>query len=310
MDSTLKVWDLKMGQILYTLYGHEGPATCINFSKCGDFFSSGGSDAILMVWKSNVKNMDEENESLTKSEMSRLKSNTKRVDDYENKVGYSKTLGKKTPKFSVTAEKPSVANQQYASTAKSQTLNSSNIFNKLPSELSTTFEKMIQQLDIIATTMKIMDQRIKTVENQIADLYQMKQSVRNYETGNLMGTKTFQNNEVFQDEIEGNNYPKVNNNFYTKNDFRMSQNSSKYEEEMDNIKNEDNFQHQNVFNQNLGGTLGYYNNNNEEEFIKQSGEHMRTPVEIFEDVSNHVEEFNQELEDGIEIIEENPNENY
>jgi len=22
-DSTLKVWDLKMGQILYTLYGHE-----------------------------------------------------------------------------------------------------------------------------------------------------------------------------------------------------------------------------------------------------------------------------------------------
>jgi centriolar protein POC1 len=23
MDSTLKIWDLKMGQILYTLYGHE-----------------------------------------------------------------------------------------------------------------------------------------------------------------------------------------------------------------------------------------------------------------------------------------------
>ncbi|MFM7852389.1 MAG: hypothetical protein ACKO96_10855, partial [Flammeovirgaceae bacterium] len=22
-DSTLKIWDLKMGQILYTLYGHE-----------------------------------------------------------------------------------------------------------------------------------------------------------------------------------------------------------------------------------------------------------------------------------------------
>ncbi len=23
MDSTMKIWDLKMGQILYTLYGHE-----------------------------------------------------------------------------------------------------------------------------------------------------------------------------------------------------------------------------------------------------------------------------------------------
>lgn len=59
MDSTVKVWDLKMGQILYTLYGHEGPATAANFSPDGDFFCSGGTDAVLMVWKSNVKNMDD-----------------------------------------------------------------------------------------------------------------------------------------------------------------------------------------------------------------------------------------------------------
>jgi hypothetical protein len=30
---------------------------------------------------------------------------------------------------------------------------------------------MISQLDIIANTMKIMDQRIATVENQVTDLY-------------------------------------------------------------------------------------------------------------------------------------------
>jgi hypothetical protein len=45
------------------------------------------------------------------------------------------------------------------------------MFSKLPDELSTTFQKMISQLDIIANTMKIMDQRIATVENQVTDLY-------------------------------------------------------------------------------------------------------------------------------------------
>lgn len=51
-----------MGQILYTLYGHEvriifyskGPASAVNFSYEGDFFFSGGVDSVVMVWKSNV----------------------------------------------------------------------------------------------------------------------------------------------------------------------------------------------------------------------------------------------------------------
>ena len=53
-DATLKIWDLRKGQIMYTLYGHEGPTTTAAFSPLGDFIISGGADQNLVIWKSNL----------------------------------------------------------------------------------------------------------------------------------------------------------------------------------------------------------------------------------------------------------------
>lgn len=53
-DATLKVWDLRKGQIMYTLYGHEGPTTTASFSPLGDYIVSGGNDQNLVIWKSNL----------------------------------------------------------------------------------------------------------------------------------------------------------------------------------------------------------------------------------------------------------------
>ena len=60
-DSTVKIWDLRQGHILYSLYGHEGAATTCNFSPGGDFFTSSGADAVVMVWKSNLNEIETEN---------------------------------------------------------------------------------------------------------------------------------------------------------------------------------------------------------------------------------------------------------
>ena len=59
-DSTLKIWDLRQGHILYTLYGHEGSSNAIGFSPCGDYFTSGGTDSVVMVWKSNLEEVEQE----------------------------------------------------------------------------------------------------------------------------------------------------------------------------------------------------------------------------------------------------------
>jgi centriolar protein POC1 len=59
-DSTLKVWDLSQGRVIYTLYGHEGSSNSAHFSPCGDYFTSAGNDSIVMVWKSNLADVDQE----------------------------------------------------------------------------------------------------------------------------------------------------------------------------------------------------------------------------------------------------------
>ena len=39
-----KVWDLREGQILYMIKGHEGATTSAMFSPTGDHFASGSQD--------------------------------------------------------------------------------------------------------------------------------------------------------------------------------------------------------------------------------------------------------------------------
>lgn len=53
LDSTLKVWDVREGQLFYTLHGHEGAVGSCCFSPAGDFFASAGCDEQVMVWKTN-----------------------------------------------------------------------------------------------------------------------------------------------------------------------------------------------------------------------------------------------------------------
>lgn len=39
-----QVWDLREGQLLYTLHGHEGATNGTAFSPAGDYFASCGAD--------------------------------------------------------------------------------------------------------------------------------------------------------------------------------------------------------------------------------------------------------------------------
>ena len=49
----LQVWDLREGQLFYTLHGHEGATYGVDFSPAGDFFASGGADEQVLVWRTN-----------------------------------------------------------------------------------------------------------------------------------------------------------------------------------------------------------------------------------------------------------------
>lgn len=49
-DATLKIWDLREGQLFYTLHGHEGATLAARFSPAGDYFASGGADEQVSQW--------------------------------------------------------------------------------------------------------------------------------------------------------------------------------------------------------------------------------------------------------------------
>lgn len=54
VDATLKAWDLVEGRLFCTLHGHEGAVNACAFSPDGDFFSSCGVDMQAMVWRTNI----------------------------------------------------------------------------------------------------------------------------------------------------------------------------------------------------------------------------------------------------------------
>lgn len=53
MYAVRQVWDLREGQLFYTLHGHEGATYGVDFSPAGDFFASGGADEQVLVWRTN-----------------------------------------------------------------------------------------------------------------------------------------------------------------------------------------------------------------------------------------------------------------
>lgn len=47
LDATHKIWDLREGQLLFTLRGHEGATTCSTFTDNGAHFATGGVDKMV-----------------------------------------------------------------------------------------------------------------------------------------------------------------------------------------------------------------------------------------------------------------------
>ena len=46
-DTTIKVWDLKDGECLKTLHGHQGPVLCMQFDQ--RHLITGGGDSLIKV---------------------------------------------------------------------------------------------------------------------------------------------------------------------------------------------------------------------------------------------------------------------
>ena len=213
-----------------------------------------------------------------------------------------------------------------------------NPFSKLPTEMASTFDKMITQLDIIAKTMRIMDQRIQTVEGQVEELYSMRKmqnDLNNPEVYNYSNSNNYiPNNEYNNININSNNIINSNNmiiqnnennnngnNMGTNNEVIMSGNNNIIISNNTNNNMTSNFNGtitglqgsigdldinindaRNVFNQNLGNT------NINIETYEQYNQNLNSNVnpigsgeivpERQEDLNNNQNENNEEIKEG------------
>jgi hypothetical protein len=123
-----------------------------------------------------------------------------------------------------------------------------NPFSKLPTEMASAFDKMIQQFEIISKTVKIMDQRIATAESQIEGLYGMRK---------IQNELNNENGQEYNENVDNNYIPEneYNNNNYNGN---MNQNN--------NLVNENNMNNQQLIenNNNMNNEMMENNNNNNE----------------------------------------------
>ena len=131
-----------------------------------------------------------------------------------------------------------------------------NPFSKLPTEMASAFDKMIQQFEIISKTVKIMDQRIATAESQIEGLYGMRK---------IQNELNNENGQEYNDNKENNNYIPDNNEY--NNNFNMKMNVNNNLVNENNVMNEE---HINENNNNINNEEMENNNVNNNEMIENN----------------------------------------
>ena len=117
-----------------------------------------------------------------------------------------------------------------------------NPFSKLPTEMASAFDKMIQQLDIVSKTVKIMDQRISTAEGQIEGLYRLRKIQKElnndegYDNNNNDNNNNYvPNNNEYEANIN-NNYNVNENNVMISNN-QIIENNNNYNNEINDNNN-------------------------------------------------------------------------
>lgn len=198
-DSTLKIWDLRQGHILYTLYGHDHSANAINFSTEGDFFCSGGSDSVVMIWQSNLQGDKTSNEQEIVNEEIKLSKKKKpsvkvSANQSSNKKPQSPQKIEKLSSF-----QPQVVTFKEEEKFASRRENSENILkpvviqqvtnevqpppinvsSQITFETTTAFNRVIEELGKMTTTLMLLEQRMQKTESQVSHLMDIARESKN-----------------------------------------------------------------------------------------------------------------------------------
>lgn len=180
-DSTMKIFDLRKGSLLYSLYGHEGTVQVVNFSKDGAIFGSGGSDSNLILWDSNLVDPEQEEEAtrLKKAKKDSQNLGKKTKSGAHSAAEKLKRLQKKRKKVVKDKEETKDLEKENDSLSSNQ---GTTKYEEVAEDLAGMMDKITVQNDIITRTIVALSKRIAENEELVNEAYnQYKVHKRNAE---------------------------------------------------------------------------------------------------------------------------------
>jgi len=327
LDSKIKIWDIRMGEIIYNIQGHNGPIYTCKFSVCGDWFVTGGSDACLMLWKSNLgkqcsfmarKNKIKENINEKKPKNETINENTNNTfnnnnwtDTFKNTINNNNDNNENNSKFNQTGN--SNYNNNYYNSIKS---NNKELIQTMPSQQLfanyTVYDNNIENKDTndnnnvntnnnfnsninnVPTTQanSAIDQNLERLLNQLNivtnSMSNINERIQNLETNF---------NNLYQKNINNNVNEDIN---YNNNDINFKNNYNNIIEEKyeNNDENNNNDKYEGINANDLREVIEFNQNNNKSNnnnnILLNENLENKKPYQIFEDVADHIEEFGQE----------------
>lgn len=278
LDSTIKLWDLITNNLLCNLYGHEGPINSISFNQTGEYICSGGIDSHLLLWKYSSEKNNKYNiskktsknksknkyksKSINKYYMTKYKNNNNDISNYPDLL-YGNNIKNHYNHYynngNLVFKNDKNPNEEFInSNIDSKELNNSQSINQYKNYESfpiNMVENLLSMVNKLNDSTQKMNQRITKLETYLINLS------NNQINQNLNGKDT--------NNINNNNLKIINN-------IKENSENQKIEEEYE--ANKETLKEAKIYYHSL---IKKYENNN--------------PVEIFEDINNHVEDIRQEV---------------
>ena len=258
LDSTIKIWDLINNSLLYSLYGHEGPIYSISFNKTGEFICSGGTDADLLLWRNNLDG--------------KLIPNSIQIMGGQ---AYPKSLliknkyhkrSKSSNKFYVKIKSTKNKECQNINNGLYIPNDNYNLNNKNSNNQSNS-----RNIEIISTKVDSKDMKNFIFSND---------ALKNFE--NIKNKLDIATKEMVNMSQRMNLLEKQITDLYN---FRKNEYNNNINNNIEN-RNEERYGNP----EEIKEAIDYYQN-----IIQKNGNNNDNPVEIFEDVNNHVEDIRQEV---------------
>lgn len=143
-DKTIKIYDLRIGETLFTLNAHESAVMSCCFSNFGDYLATGGLDSSIVLWKTNLENYNNINVNNI------LEKKAKEATTLNN-LETNKNLGGNI--------------YQSSSGVCNYSINQNN--DNVSESLTSIFERMVSQMDLITNTFSNFDRRLARMEEMV-----------------------------------------------------------------------------------------------------------------------------------------------